>query len=197
MQKITNLNEKNRALDILESAFESSPGMNWMLKKRIAKKQLRNFLSFFFHEAAMNDGAYLTTDKNGVVFFYQLQHKKTSVLLFFRKLYLLLFVMGIKNGIKAIRYKHLIERIRPKTGWCGSLVATDSSAKTVRSAYEIRNALFKISDETNQPIYLETTTPRAHQLYKAFGYKQYATIKHPYENITIWFMRRDPKSINA
>ena len=50
--------------------------------------------------------------------------------------------------------------------------------------------MFRLADETNEPIYVETTNPRVMLLYKKSGYVEYANLKHPYEDLTIWFMKR-------
>ena len=191
MNHIKTKNDKIRALDILENAFISSPGMTWMLRKK-SKKRLRIFLSFFFHEAVAKKGAYLTSDRNGVVFFYQLQNQNRSILNFLRRLYIAIFIMGLKKGILAAKYKRLIDETRPKTGWFGWLVATDNKVSGNSAAYEIKQEMFRMADETNEPIYVETTVPRVMLLYKTSGYYEYSKIKHPYEDLTIWFMKRDP-----
>jgi hypothetical protein len=191
MNQIQNNIDKKRAIDIMEKAFINSKGMTWMLKHKNGNN-LRMFLSYFFHEAAIKKGAWLTTDKNGVVLFYNMQNNKQSIQNIFRKLYVLIFIMGFKNGLKAYRYKKIIDEIRPKTGWYGWLFATDNETIGVGAAYEIRRETFRIADETNEPIYVETTTPRAMILYRASGYYEYAKIKHPYEDMTVWFLKRDP-----
>ena len=195
MNLIKTKDDRIRALDILENAFISSRGMTWMLKKA-SKKNLRIFLTFFFHEATAKKGAYLTSDKNGVVFFYQLQNQHTSKLNFLRGLYIAVVIMGLKKGILAARYKKLMDKNRPKTGWFGWLVATDRTVTGNSAAYEIKQEMFRMADETNEPIYVETTVPRVMALYKVSGYYEYKKIKHPYDDLTIWFMKRDPGSVN-
>jgi len=195
MNQIQNIKDEKRAIDILEKAFINSKGMTWMLKRK-NKKNLRIFLSYLFHEASVKNGTWLTSDKNGIVLFYNMQNKKQSIQNIFRKLYVFFLIMGFKNGLKAYQYKKIIDNIRPKTGWFGWLFATDNETIGVEAAYEIRKELFKMSDETNEPIYVETTVTRAMILYKASGYYEYAKIKHPYEDLTVWFMKRDPHTYN-
>lgn len=196
MNPIQNKQDKNRALDIMEKAFIDSTGMTWMLKRN-SKKHLRIFLSFFFHEVSVKNGAWLTGDRNGVVFFYQLQNHQQSMLNIFRKLYVFVCIMGFTKGVKAMRCKKIVDNIRPKTGWFGWLVATDNTAIGNAAAYEIKNEMFKLADESNEPIYVETTVKRVMVLYKVSGYYEYAKIKHPYkEDLTIWFMKRDPQTFN-
>lgn len=192
MDQIRNKTDKKRAIDIMEKAFINSQGMTWMLKQK-NESSLRMFLSYFFHEAAIKDGAWLTTDKNGVVLFYHMKNNKQSIQNIFRKIYVLLAIMGVRNGVKAYRYKKIIDKVRPKDGWYGWLFATDHDETVgVNAAYEIRRETFRIADETNEPIYVETTTKRAMILYKASGYYEYAKINHPYEDLTVWFLKRDP-----
>ena len=196
MYHIQNNQDKNRALDIMEKAFIGSTGMTWMLRRN-NKSNLRIFLSFFFHEVSVKNGAWLTSDRNGVVFFYQLQNQKKSILNVFRKLYVFVFIMGFNKGAKAIHCKAIVDKIRPKTGWFGWLVATDDTAIGNAAAYEIKNEMFKMADESNESIYVETTVKRVMVLYKASGYYEYAKITHPYEkDLTIWFMKRDPHTFN-
>ena len=101
--------------------------------------------------------------------------------------------MGIKNGARVIRYKKMIDSIRPGSGWFGWLVATESGTIGCAAGYEMKNEMFRMADESNEPIYLETTTKRACMLYKALGYSEYAQLKHPYADINIWFLKREPQ----
>ena len=47
MRQISSENEKKRALDILEKAFQCSPGITWMIGKERSQKKIRIFLSMF------------------------------------------------------------------------------------------------------------------------------------------------------
>ena len=197
MDHIETERDKTRALDILEKAFCDVPGVIWILKKNGNKKKLlRELLSFCLQESAVKNGAYLTRDRNGVVFFYKLECKPASLMILFKKLYLLIKVSGIKHGIRAIKSRKIIDRVRPKTGWYGWFLAADRDANGNAAAFEINREIFKLSDVSNEPIYVETTVERIRLLYKKMGFYEYAKIRHPYENFDIWFMKRDPQTIN-
>lgn len=193
MKQISSENEKKRALDILEKAFQCSPGITWMIGKERSQKKIRIFLSMFLLEASVREGAFLTEDNNGVVLFFQLQKNRFSFRLFLKKLYVFLFMMGVKRGFHALKYKKTINSIRPKTGWLGWLVATDNEAESKSAAYEIKQWMFNKGDETNETVFVETTVPRVRILYLKAGYKEYAKIKHPYQNLEIWFLKREPQ----
>lgn len=149
----------------------------------------------FLMEASVNNGAYLTSDNNGVVLFFQLQHQRSSLLLTLKKIYVLLFIMGLTRGLQAIKYKKMIDEIRPKQGWFGWLVATDSSVVGNAAAYEIKNFMFQSSDDSQEPVFVETTVPRVRTLYQIAGYIEYASMKHPWQNLDIWFFKREPNLI--
>ena len=196
MNQIKNKKDRNKALDILEKAFINSKGMTWMIKRK-NNKNLRIFLTYFLNEASVKNGAWLTSDKNGVILFYHLQNKTKSLRNIFRRIYVFVIIMGFRNGIKAYRYKKIIDNTRPKTGWLAWLFATDNENTIgIKTGYEIKKEIFKMADKTNEPIYVETTTARAMVLYKVSGYYEYAKIKHPYNGLNIWFMKRDPHTFN-
>ncbi len=193
MNLIQNDRDKDRALDILEEAFYHVPGVMWMITKtKNRRKYLRIFLSLCFQETSEKHGAYLTSDGNGVVFFYHLQNKPNWVLNFFRKLYLILRIIGIKRSVCILKTRKMIDAVRPKKGWYGWFLATEKGVIGNRAGYEIKRDMYRMADETNEPIYVETTIRRIMILYKKIGFQEYARRKHPYENLDIWFMKRDP-----
>lgn len=192
MELIKSEKERERAIEILEEAFKHSLGIVWLLKRN-EKKQVNRFLSFLLEEALINKGAFLTENKNGVVLYTRLQDNTVSIKLTLKKIYIFLFVLGIKNGVKALKYRRIVNEIRPKKGWCGWLVATDTSVIGNEAAYEIKNEMFKKAEETDESVFVETTIKRVKLLYERAGYYEYAQIEHPYEELTVWFMRRDPQ----
>lgn len=188
--------DKSRALEILEKAFKDVPGVMWMIRnKEKSQEHLRILLSVCLEEAILKKGAYLTKDRNGIILFYRLQIKPRSITIFFKKLYLLIKVFGIRHGVRVLRSRKMIDTIRPKEGWYAWFIATDKRAGNCVSAFEIKNEIFNISSTTNEPVYAETTVHRIVGIYEKIGFKVYSKMKHPYSNMDIWFLRRDPKPI--
>jgi len=190
MELIQTAQDCNKALDILEKAFMSSPGMTWMVKPGDAHK-FRKLLRHCYEEARTYKGNYLSSDRTGVVFFYHLKNKRTSPDLFWRQLNTTIFVTGIRKGIQATMLRSMVDRIRPRTGWCAWLLASEELPGNA-ATNEIRREIFKIADSTGEPIYVETTIKRMRLIYARFGFKEYCKVKHPYEETYIWFMKRDP-----
>lgn len=199
MKIITNTADEARALDILQDAFSNVPGVTWMVEHtRNEKASLRKLLSFCFCASADKSGAFLTSDRNGVVFFYHLQSKPKVLKHFLRSLYVMLAIVGLKRSIQIIRTRKIIDSIRPKKGWYGWFLATAKDKSGIQAAYEIKRDIFRMADATNEPIYVETTVPRIRHLYELIGFYEYAKLKHPYkDNIEIWLMKRDPKPFNG
>lgn len=189
MRLISKRQEKERALYLLDKGFQESEGMLWMLKNR---KHLNKLLNFLLDESIEAKGAFLTDDSNGVLLYSRLQDQKRSFRIWLRQLHLLVFVLGLKNGLKAIKYRKIVDSIRPKEGWCGWLVTTDSAAVGTEAAYEIKNEMFRMAQATNEPVFVETTIKRVRILYERAGYTEYHQMKHPYQDLTVWFMRKDP-----
>lgn len=165
----------------------------WMIRdKRKSKEHLRILLSVCLQEAILKKGAYLTSDKNGVIFLYNLQIHPLSIIVLLKKLYLFISIIGLSHGIRVLRSRSLINAVRPKFGWYGWFVATDRDERKWKTVLEIKNEVFRLSNATNEPVFAETTLQRIANLYEKIGFKVYAKMKHPYEDMDIWFMRRDP-----
>lgn len=189
---LINKTDKARAFQILDHSFHQSPGMTWMVRDKESEKSKKWIIRLMYLEAKSKKGAYITEDKNGVVFYFSLQEKTRSFLYVIGIAYFILFITGIKNGIRALKYQKQIASIRPKKGMLGLLVATDQSVKGNEAAYQIKQEMFQIADKMNECIFLETTNPRVRALYRAVGYSEYAEMKHPYTDLIVWFFKREP-----
>ena len=190
MDLIKSASDRDRALDILEKAFLASPGMTWMIKPGRSDR-FRMLLRHCYEEAKAYRGHYLTKDRSGVVFFYNLKNKRGSLRLFFRQLTTTLFVTGVRRGIQASEVRRMVDKIRPKSGWCAWLLASDEKPGN-GATNEIRREIFELADQTSEPIYVETTRKRMRLVYERIGFKEYHKVKHPYEETYIWFLKRDP-----
>jgi hypothetical protein len=197
MKHIKTVDEQRRALDILEEAFLQVPGVMWLFSSAQDKRKcLRTLLRLCFQETSERQGAYLTSDQNGVVFFYHLKKRPNRIFQFFRNAYLALAIIGLRHSLCVLRTRRIINSVRPRNGWYGWFLATDPKANDTRAGYEIKQDIFRIADQTNESIYVETTLRRTMVLYTKIGFYEYARRKHPYDDFTIWFMRRDPHTGN-
>jgi len=176
----------DRAQEIFIEAFNDSEGINWVLKRR-TKKSKELTVKVLLHEGIDKNGAYLSEDRNGAVLFYDSNNKGSSINNIIRKVHLVLRFSGIQNTLKLISYRKLIAATRPKNSMVGFLVATDRKIKTNNAIYEIHNEMLAIAKRQGKQIVLETSKPRVRRLYSFAGYEQYAEVKHPFSDLTIWF----------
>lgn len=194
MEHIHHVNETNRALELLTRTFHQTAGMTWMIKKgKDRLKALRNFTKYCVNEARVYNGAFITEDRNGVVLFFRLKDKRFSFRLLFEQVKVAFQVTGLKNAIRAHRTKKLIDQIRPKKGWHGWLLASDPADKQQLATNKIKQAIYKVSDTTKEPIFTETSNKKLRAFYLRMGFVEYHQIAHPYADCDIYFLRRDPK----
>lgn len=182
--------DKKRAMEIFVSAFIDAPGIMWVLKRKSNAARIIT-INILFHEGLVKKGAYITNDKNGALLFYSTDDGRLSFINTLRKLYLILFYSSIVNAYRLIKYRKIISATRPKGALVGFLVATDQNVVGNEAAYEIKREMFEMSKNLGKDICLETSIPRVRKLYQISGYKEYASIKHPYEDLTIWFFRKE------
>lgn len=195
MNKVSNINDKKRALEILELTFLNSNGFNWISNQKFNKRGIKYIIRIIYTVASLRGGAYLSNDKNGVMLFYRMQKHKFSISQIFNYLYLL-FSIGITNTLNVLKYKFIIESLRPKEGLVGLLLATNQRRNLKCLYYDYKKISFQIADKINQPIFIETTSKKARKLYLLSGFYQYLEIKHPFSDLTVWFLRRDPCPMN-
>ena len=90
-----------------------------------------------------------------------------------------------------------MDEVRPKKGWYGWFLATKKGVIGTRAGYEIKRDMFRMADAQHETIYVETTDKRTLLLYKKIGFSEYAVRNHPFEDLQIWFMKREPKIVNT
>lgn len=190
MEEITTVKEKQQALKILVDAYFEAANVTWLLKTK-SKEKLHAIFNLLFHDAQAKNGAFLSKNKVCVLFLYEQKAKNFSILQILRKLHVFLFVTGISNGIKALKFQKLVATIRPKEGLLGMALGVEENQITTATIYEIKRTVFELSKAKNLPIYAETTVPRLLKLYKIVGFELYHEMKHPYADLEVWFLKRE------
>ena len=76
MNKVSNINDKKRALEILELTFLNSNGFNWISNQKVNKRGIKYIIRIIYTVASLRGGAYLSNNKNGVMLFYRMQKHK-------------------------------------------------------------------------------------------------------------------------
>src|SRR5690606_31311375 len=99
MLLITTKKDTTTATQILAKAYAQATNIMWFLGKANVDK-LHYFFSYLVKDAVAKKGAYHTPNQRGVLLLYNQQAKSFSLSAIFRKLHLVLFVVGIKNSFR-------------------------------------------------------------------------------------------------
>lgn len=180
--------DKNRTVEILTNAIFDAPNLSWIFLNR-TKKNLAFFFLTILNDAIAKNGAFLSSNRNGVLFFYNISDRRISRINIFRKIIVLIFITGLVNGFKIIKHNRNMSRFRPKTGWLGMLMATENN--NFSAAFEIYSFINNVYRKSKLPVYAETTSSRVCALYKAAGFSEYFKLKHPFANLEVWFLRKE------
>ena len=135
MYLIKSSRDIERAQELFNDAFNDSEGINWVLKNRSnMAKELT--IKVLLHEGVDKKGAYITEDRNGAVLFYGANNKGFSIRNLLRKAHLALRYAGLKNTLKLVSYRKMIDSTRPTNTMVGFLVATDRKIKANKAIYD-------------------------------------------------------------
>jgi hypothetical protein len=189
MRLITGKAEASIAVDVLVEAYANAPNISWMFTQ--SNSNLQYFFHVLINDAIDKKGAYLTSNDYGVLVFHNMETKHFSVSSILRKAYLVFFIMGLQKSIQLIRLNRLKRRYRPKEGCYGSLFAIRNNQFRRETGYEFKKEFPDIFKNLNQPIYAETTNERTCRLYQRLGFIRFHEIKHPYADLTIYFLKKD------
>lgn len=187
MHLITSEQETLIAIDILVETYADAPNIKWMFNQN--HSNLTYFFRVLIEDAITRKGAYLSSNNNGVLFFYDLQTKNFSFKSFYLKMHLAFFIIGIKKTAQIIRLNNLKKKYRPQNGYYGSILAVKSNDLQWETNFELKKEFSKVFKQFNQPAYLETTNRRIYLLYKKLGFSEYYKTDHPYADLTIYFMK--------
>lgn len=189
MGLITNKQETLIAIDILAKAYANAPNINWMFTQ--SHTNLEYFFNALIKDVIEKKGAYLTPNNRGVLLFYNLKTKHFSLRSICRKIYLILFITGIKKSIQIIRLQKSMRKQRPKTGMYGAALAIMNDEYKWQTRIELKKEMLLICKSSNLPVYAETTNRRIVLLYESLGFSTYFEMKHPYADLKIYFMKMD------
>lgn len=183
-----------KAEKVLYNAFIEVPGFLWILKKdKHIKLRIQHLISYCLEVSIQKNGAYISEDKQGVALLFESVKKQRWYN--FLKGY---FFLG-QNCIGWDRAWHIYKREKeiqarkPKINhlyfW---MLAVNQSENGNSTIIEIRDFCFALSKEKKLPILAETTVKKNLIIYKRYGFEIYDSWYIKQEDITVWFLKRDP-----
>ncbi|TRX70482.1 hypothetical protein [Carboxylicivirga sp. M1479] len=187
MKLISNKEDAIIASAILAEAYADAPNLNWMFA--LNHKNFSCFFRVLVEDAINKNGAYLTSNNNGVLLLYNLKAHSFTLINLFRKIYLILFVIGLKKSVQLIKLNKIKRQHRPQTGLYGAVLGLKKGQYTWQTRHELKSDFLKLVERANMPVYIETTNPRIYLLYKSLSFTEYHQMKHPYADLSIYFMK--------
>ncbi|WP_417609510.1 hypothetical protein [Owenweeksia hongkongensis] len=194
MTAISTKQDQSTATQVLAEAYQQAPNISWAVDS--SSKKLNYFFSSLLKDAIAKDGAYITSNSRGVLLLYDMKASSRSISSVFRKLHLMIFVIGIKKSMQLMKLEKLKKRLRPKSGLYGMALAILDDEHRWQTALEVKQGFLEISKKKQLPIYVETTNERIVKLYEIIGFDTYHKMRHPYTELNVWFMKMESRPEN-
>jgi len=187
--------DKKLVIDIIAESFDKNPSVNWVIKNDTKrKKRIKELSKYSFETALMRNGAFISSDENGVALCYKYNEKGNLLADYWNQAKLAIKAVGLSRVIEVSRRESYIKKMRPNSGkylyfW---FLGVNNKGVGKGAAYEIKNFIFNKSKDEKLAIYLETSVEKNKLIYERFGFKTYHTWEDKSKNFELWFMKREP-----
>ena len=188
--------ERHLGIEIITHMFENNPGSVWVLRKSVnRKKRIKYLAQYVFMKAYNRDGAWISNNNKGVALCYRYNTKKFSLLEIYYFLVFVIFAASFKKGSDILYREAYRKKQRPASGdylYFWFLGVMPGGEKAV---FELSWEMFKESEHTGLPIYLETTLERMMKVYARYDFEMYHYWEDKEKDIQYWFMKKDPQKV--
>ncbi|MEJ0029955.1 MAG: hypothetical protein WDO15_06130 [Bacteroidota bacterium] len=138
-------------------------------------------------------GAYISDDRRGVLLVFSNTAKlgiRSFLVNYFR---LGNECIGWSRALSIINRERAIQNRRPGNNHLYCWMIATHGIKDISTFTEMRHFLFELSNRLRIPVIAETTSKRALQLYQRYGFGVYDQWDVPNQNLTMWFIVRNPR----
>lgn len=184
--------DKNIIQNMIAAAVYNNPKVQFQLGKQNYDKKVK-WLSWFIYQFSMKRKAiHLSDNKDALIIFMksdQWQKRWHDFPLYFR---LFFSAFNWSRIFQILRMENSLEKMRPHQStylyvW---VLGSAPDSKGNGAAHELKQSLFKISQDLQLPIYAETAFEQNHVVFKRFGFETYHTQEFPEIPLRIHFMKR-------
>jgi hypothetical protein len=185
--------DRKLVVDIVSQAFLSNPSVLYVVKKDGKLEQRVRYLAeYSFDTGFLRDGVFLSDDNLGVAICYPYNKKKEGLRDYINQIKLIFSCIGLSRVRKVMKREAYIKKHRPKDGnflyfWFLGVSSQRSENSTI---VDIKEGLFKQSEQLKLPIYLETSVEKNRRVYERYGFEVYHIWEVPEEEYCLYFMRR-------
>lgn len=156
-------------------------------------KRFQYLANYIITKAIKEDALLISKDGNGfAILFRTSKHKNSFWKNIWGELSLVWHVTGLRKGINLLKTQQYVKSQRPNQGeylYCwfwGVVKGTPTS-----TAREMKEEFFRISKETQLPIYAETRMHKNCLVYRRYGFEVFHEWKRP-DGETAYFLRYVP-----
>lgn len=186
------------ALRLLVNSFDGYDSMEFIAQKK-NKRAMTILCDYCLKISMLQESAYIANDRHSVLLLYD--HRKKIP--FFESLTLksrLIFrCIGILNVRPVLSYMHLKDKERDKRDalyvW---MLAAEPVRDKLSSVSDLKDDLFRLSEELGLPILVEATALKNVAIYRRYGFEIYHKEEPIKErNFPIWFLRRNTNQVST
>lgn len=188
--------DKQKVIAIITESFDTNPSVNRVIKNDAKRKQrIEALADYSFKTALSRNGAYLSSDEQGVALCYQYNFKKEGLVDYLHQIQLVRKAIGFGRVLDIMKRDSYFKLKRPADGnylyfWFLGITDKGKGGIAIR---ELKEHLFAESSIKNLPIYLETSVPKNKRVYERYGFETYHEWKDPKTADVIWLMKRMPQ----
>jgi len=184
------IKDKKDLINIITETFDANPSVNILIGiKGNRRKRLELMAKYAFIKALNRDGAFISENKKGIALFYRSNYGKSNLKEIFYEIRFALS-LPIKKVFQALKREAYLKKHRYQgTHFYFWFFGVQKGG--VAAGFELKNALYQLSDQEQLPIILETSVERNKIAYERYGFKAYHQWNDYGDGHTLWFMKRD------
>lgn len=190
MQKVT-IAQSPLVIHILTQSFQTNPSALWVIKQdEKVQERLKSLIEYSVKTGLENDGVFLSDNESAAAICFK-EPAKTSLSSYRNQLQLIRKAIGFSRVLHVLKREGYLKKHRLKEPHLNFwFLGVDPSRKGGNGVRDLKQGIFKLSEEQQLPILIETSVERNKNVYERFGFHVYHTWK-PSTDYSLWFMKRD------
>ncbi len=190
--------DKDRIIQIIEESFNDNYTFNWIIKNDHKKaKRMKALAEYMWSIGMAKKGIYLSHDNEAVAICYKKHNRVNIFQNAYYKFKFLKNVVGFSNIFSILKRQNRLMLHKPSTNYLYFwLFAASNKGKGGGGAKDLQKGIYKLSQQENLPIYLETTILKNKNVYERYGFETYHKEILDNQPFDTWFMKRYPVNGN-
>ncbi|WP_436516963.1 hypothetical protein [Ekhidna sp. To15] len=189
--KLINPSDLAKVIHILTQSFQTNPSALWVIKQDgKVQKRLEALIEYAVKTGLENNGVFLSDDESAAAICFE-EPAKSSLNSYWNQVQLIRKAIGISRVPQVLKREGYLKKQRPNEPYLNFwFLGVDPEKKGTGGVYDLKEGIFRLSQEKELPILLETSVERNRNVYERFGFHVYHTWQES-DDYTLWFMRRD------